>query len=290
MSVPSEDQVSYANIGRERWWRRGLFASQAGYVTIALLVLLVVMHLASPYFFTTGNLQNVAKNFSFIAISALGATFVIITAGIDLSVGSMMCFSAMIMSMVMTGLSTPGMLGADLFVHLATDGKTVVANVPGLILVLSIAAGLAVALLVGLLNGFCVAVLGLSPFVTTLGTLSIVRGLCYVVSNGRGSFPGGPDVDYFYALTSGAVFGVPSAVSLPRILCRCDGRRPAPHRRFGRHVFAIGGNEKAAEMTGVNVTRVKISVYVISAFAAGLQGIIICGWLGSAPGEHGDLL
>ena len=90
MSVPSEDKVSYANIGRERWWRRGVLASQTGYVTIALLVLLVIMHLASPYFFTTGNLQNVAKNFSFIAIAALGSTFVIITAGIDLSVGSMM--------------------------------------------------------------------------------------------------------------------------------------------------------------------------------------------------------
>jgi len=282
MSVPQQAPVSYANIGRERWWRRGIFASQAGYVTAALLVLLVIMHLASPYFFTTGNLQNVAKNFSFIAIAALGETFVIITAGIDLSVGSMMCFSAMITSMAMTSLSTPGMLGADLFVHVAADGKTVVANAPGLILLVSLLAGMGVALIVGLVNGFCVAVLGLSPFVTTLGTLSIVRGLAYVVSNGRGSFPGGPDVDYYYALTSGSLFGVPApflylmffAVVMAIVL---------HHTAFGRHVFAIGGNEKAAEMTGVNVTRVKISVYVISAFAAGLQGIIICGWLGSAP-------
>ena len=244
------------------------FASQTGYVTIALLALLVVMHLASPYFFTTGNLQNVAKNFSFIAISALGATFVIITAGIDLSVGSMMCFSAMITSMVMSGLSTPGAFGADLFVHLAADGKTVVANVPGLILVVSIVAGLAVAFLVGLLNGFCVAVLGLSPFVTTLGTLSIVRGLAYVVSNGRGSFPGGPDVDYFYALTSGNVFGVPVPF-LYLVFFAAVMAVVLRHTTFGRHVFAIGGNEKAAEMTGVNVVRVKISVYVISALAAG---------------------
>ena len=282
MSVPSEDQVSYANIGRERWFRRGILASQTGYVTIALLVLLVVMNFASPYFFTTGNLQNVAKNFSFIAIAALGSTFVIITAGIDLSVGSMMCFSAMITSMVMTSLSTPGMFGSDLFVHLAADGKTVVANVPGLILVISIAAGIGVALIVGLVNGFCVAVLGLPPFVTTLGTLSIVRGLCYVVSNGRGSFPGGPDVDYFYAITSGNLFGVPApfiylvgfALLMGIVLHQTA---------FGRHVFAIGGNEKAAEMTGVNVVGVKIAVYVISALAAGVQGIIICGWLGSAP-------
>jgi ribose transport system permease protein len=95
-------------------------------------------------------------------------------------------------------------------VHLAADGKTVVANVQGLILLVSVLAGLGVALIIGLVNGFCIAVLGLSPFVTTLGMLSIVRGLAYVVSNGRGSFPGGPDADYFYALTSGDLFGVPA--------------------------------------------------------------------------------
>src|SRR5438128_6670385 len=116
----------------------------------------------------------------------------------------------MIMSIVMTSLSTPDMPGASLFVHMAADGKPVVANVPGLILLVSVLAGLGTALIVGLLNGFCIAVLGLSPFVTTLGMLSIVRGLGYVVSNGRGSFPGGPDAGYFYALTSGDLFGVPA--------------------------------------------------------------------------------
>src|SRR3954447_5903442 len=209
MAMPMGSPVTFSNVGKTRWWQRGIFASQTGYVLLALAVLLVIMHFASPYFFTEGNIQNVAKNFSFIAIATLGVTFVIITGGIDLSVGSMMCFSAMITSMVMSGLSTPGAPGAELFVHLAADGKTVIANVPGLILVVSVLAGLVTALLVGLVNGFCIAVLGLSPFVTTLGMLSIVRGLGYVVSNGRGSFPGGPDADYFYALTSGDVLGVP---------------------------------------------------------------------------------
>ncbi|HTF77789.1 MAG TPA: ABC transporter permease, partial [Bradyrhizobium sp.] len=118
MSVPIESPVSYSNIGITRWWQRSVFASQTAYVTLALLLLLVAMHFASPYFFTEGNMQNVAKNFSFIAIATLGVTFVIITGGIDLSVGSMMCFSAMVTSMVMSGLSTPDMPGASLFVHL----------------------------------------------------------------------------------------------------------------------------------------------------------------------------
>lgn len=278
MAMPLESPVTFSNVGKVKWWRRGIFASQTGYVILALLALMVVMQFASPYFFTEGNMQNVAKNFSFIAIATLGITFVIITGGIDLSVGSMMCFSAMITSMVMVELSAPG----SAFVHLATDGKTVVANVPGLIFLISVLAGLCAAFIVGLINGFCIAVLGLSPFVTTLGMLSIVRGLAYVVSNGRGSFPGGPDADYFYALTSGDVLGVPAPFIYLVILALAMAV-VLHHSAFGRHVFALGGNEKAAELTGIPVVRVKIEVYVICALAAGLQGIIISGWLGSAP-------
>src|SRR5882757_10064631 len=137
MAMPLESPVTFSNVGKTKWWQRGIFASQTGYVLLALAVLLVIMHFASPYFFTEGNMQNVAKNFSFIAIATLGVTFVIITGGIDLSVGSMMCFSAMVASMVMSGLSTPDMPGASLFVHLAADGKTVLANMPGLIMLVS---------------------------------------------------------------------------------------------------------------------------------------------------------
>jgi len=69
MSVPIQSPISFTNVGRDKWWRRGIFASQTGYVTMALLLLVLVMHLASPYFLTAGNLQNVANNFSFIAIA-----------------------------------------------------------------------------------------------------------------------------------------------------------------------------------------------------------------------------
>jgi ribose transport system permease protein len=282
MAQLTDHPVSFANIGKTRWWHRGLFASQTGYVLIALIALIIIMNFASPYFFTEGNLQNVAKNFSFIAIATLGITFVIITGGIDLSVGSLMCFAAMVTSMVMTDLSTPGEPLASLFVHLGADGKTVLANVPGLILIVSVLCGFVVSLIVGLVNGFCIAVLGLSPFVTTLGMLSIVRGLAYVISNGRGSFPGGPDADYFYALTSGDLYGLP-APFIYLIVLALVMAVVLHHTGFGRHVFALGGNEKAAELTGVAVTRVKIAVYVIGALAAGLQGIIVSGWLGSAP-------
>src|SRR5262249_56068689 len=95
----------------------------------------------------------------------------------------------MITSMVMTELSAPGGLGSSLFVHLAADGKTVVANVPGLILLVSVLAGLCVALIVGLVNGFCVAVLGLLPFVTPLRMLSVLRGLSSALSAAPPTLP-----------------------------------------------------------------------------------------------------
>ena len=231
MAMPMESPISFSNVGRIRWWRRGVFASQTAYVALALLVLLVVMHFASPYFFTEGNMQNVAKNFSFIAIATLGITFVIITGGIDLSVGSMMCFSAMITSMVMSGLSTPGMPGASLFVHLAADGKTVVANVPGLILVVSVLAGLARRAdrraRQRLLHRRARAV-------------AVRHHARHALDRARprlrrlqrpGQFPGGPDADYFYALTSGDVFGVPAPFIYLVILAAGDGGRAASHRR-----------------------------------------------------------
>jgi ribose transport system permease protein len=89
MATPMESPIIFANVGKARWWQSGIFASQTGYVLLALTALFVVMNFASPYFLTAGNMQNVAKNFSFIAIATLGVTFVIITGGIDLSVGSM---------------------------------------------------------------------------------------------------------------------------------------------------------------------------------------------------------
>src|SRR5262249_60185294 len=106
-----------------------------------------------------------------------------------------------------------------------------------------------------------------------------------VVPNGRGGFPGRPDGDYFYALTSGDLFGVPAPFIYLVILALVMAV-VLHHTTFGRHVFALGGNEKAAELTGISVVRVKIEVYVGCALAAGLQGIIISAWLGSAPANR----
>ncbi|MBM6593240.1 ABC transporter permease [Microvirga pudoricolor] len=255
----------FSNVGRAPWWRRGFFASQTAYVAVALVVIMVVMSVLSSAFLSAGNLANVAKNFSFVGIVTLGITLVIVTGGIDLSVGSTMALSAIVCAIVMQRLA-----------------GTAVEGIPLLAMTLSLLSGLGAALLIGLANGLLIAKLGLSPFVTTLGMLSIVRGLAYAVTEGRGQAPTGSDVDLFYALTDGNLGGVPVAVIYLLVLAVIMGV-VLHHTAFGRHVFALGGNEKAAALTGIAVDRVKIAVYVLSALSAGFAGILMVGWLGSAP-------
>ena len=257
---------SFTNVGRTRFWQRGFLASQSAYVLAALIVLIVVMSLLSPNFLTGGNISNITRNFSFIAIATLGITLVIITGGIDLSVGSTIALSATVTSLTMNGL-----LGANFYPF------------PSSALVISLVAGLGAAAMVGLFNGLAIAKLKLSPFVTTLGTLSMVRGLVYVATQGRGTFPAGPDKDMFLAVTAGKLFDVVPVSFLYLIICAAVMWVALNHTAWGKHVFAIGSNENAGRLTGVNVDRVKIQVYVLCSLAAGINGIIISGWLGSAP-------
>ena len=152
----------------------------------------------------------------------------------------------------------------------------------GSALLVSLLAGLLAAAAVGLFNGLAIAKLKLSPFVTTLGTLSMVRGLVYVATQGRGTFPAGPDKELFLAVTAGKFGEVPVSF-LYLIICAAVMWVALNHTAWGKHVFAIGSNENAGRLTGVNVDRVKIQVYVLCSLAAGINGIIISGWLGSAP-------
>src|SRR3712207_2390759 len=261
----SSEANDFSNVGRTRGWRRGFFASQTAYVAAALIVIMLVMSLLSSAFLSPGNLANVAKNFSFVGIVTLGVTLVIVTGGIDLSVGSTMALSAITCAIVMQSLS-----------------GTAVEAIPLAGMILSLLAGLGAALVIGLANGLLIARVGLSPFVTTLGMLSIVRGLAYAVTEGRGQAPTGAHVNLFYDLTDGNLAGVPVAVIYLLVLAAILGVA-LHHTAFGRHVFALGGNEKAAALTGVSVERVKIAVYVLSALSAGFAGILMVGWLGSAP-------
>jgi ribose transport system permease protein len=257
--------LSFTNVRKDKWWRHSALASQTAYVAIAFILITALVSVFAHNFLSYGNLLNTSKNFSYIAIVALGSTLVIITGGIDLSVGSVMAMVAVVTAMLMKALTA-----------------TPVASVPYAVMTLAVIGGLAAAAVAGLVNGLLISRLGLSPFVTTLGTLSICRGATYVITQGRGQAPAGPDVNTFYALTDGKLFGLPVPLVYLLILAVIMGVA-LRHTRWGRYVFVLGGNEKAAALTGVPVTKIKISVYVLCALSAGFAGILIVGWLGSAP-------
>src|SRR3984885_9757965 len=210
----------FTNVARLGWHRRGFFSGQTAYVTLAFIIICGLAAAFSGNFTTTGNLLNISRNFSYIALMSLGMTVVIITGGIDLSVGSVCALVAVCSMIVMRSVTNSPLVG-----------------VPYATVTVTIIAGLLLAGMIGLINGFLIAVLELSPFVTTLGMLSICRGLTYVITQGRGQAPSGEDVQTFFAVTNGSFGGVP--VQVVYVLAAAAALGLALHHSvWGRHLFA----------------------------------------------------
>lgn len=241
-------------------WLSSMVASQTFWVVVALLAACLYLSLATDSFATSRNLYNISRNVTFTAIIALGMTLVIISGGIDLSVGSVLCLCSMVLAVIMHA---------------------------GYSIEIGIAAAIGTALLVGAFNGILIAYLDFPPFVVTLGMLSLARSLAMVVSNNTVVFEFGPDHDQLLALGGGAFFfGIANPVIYMVVLALITGF-VLRWTRFGRHVFAIGGNEHAATLTGVPVRPIKVAVYMISALTAGIAGIIQTGWLGAVTTNIG---
>ena len=245
---------------QEHTWLSWLASRQAFWVFLALIAACIFLSFATNSFATPNNLFNITRNFTFVAVIALGMTIVIITGGIDLSVGSVLCLCSMILAVVMHA---------------------------GYSIEIGIAASIGTALLVGAFNGVLIAYVGIPPFVVTLAMLSIARSLAMVASNNTVVFQFGPDHGKLLYLGGGAfLFGISNPVIYMIVLALITGFM-LRWTRFGRYVFAIGGNEKAAILTGVPVRRVKLAVYMISALSAGIAGIIETGWLGAVTTNLG---
>jgi ribose transport system permease protein len=237
-----------------------ILGSQTFWVLIAVILACIFLSFATDSFATARNLYNITRNVTFVAIIALGMTLVIITGGIDLSVGSVLCLCSMILAVVMHA---------------------------GYSIEIGIAAAIGTALVVGAFNGLLIAYLGFPPFVVTLGMLSIARSLAMVASNNTVVFQFGPDHEKLLALGGGAwLFGIANPVLYMIVLALLAGF-VLRWTRFGRYLFAIGGNEHAATLTGVPVKKIKVLVYMISALSAGIAGIIQTGWLGAVTTNIG---
>lgn len=244
---------------------------------IALLLLSGYLSLATPHFLTASNMVNVTRQTAITAILAVGQTFVILAAGIDLSVGAIAALAASVAAVLMTQQFTLGGVAVG---------------------PVSFPVGVAVAIVVGLLAGFLNGVIimrGRIPdFIATLGTLATFRGIALLVTGGlpvpshltatelKGYLPGP-----LIWIGGGDVAGLP-VVGLVAVSLAFLGWGMLRYTALGRSTFAIGGNREAARVSGINIVRTKIAIYTLSGLLAALAGLVLAGRLNSANALMGD--
>lgn len=225
-------------------------------IYVALAVLIIVFSFASEAFLTQGNILNVLRQVSIVGICAVGMTFIIITGGIDLSVGSMIGLAGMICATLVS-------LGYD---PVLAFGITMI-----------------VGSLLGLATGAIINEVGIPPLIATLGMMTILRGLAYVISGGLPIY-GIPDSIKF--LGQGYIAGIPVPVILMAIIL-VAGWLILTRTVFGRQVYGTGGNEEASHLSGVNVKRVRYYVYLIGYLLATFAGIILMARINSGQPRAG---
>lgn len=241
---------------------------------VALILVLAYFSLMAPNFLSAANAVIVSKHVALNAFLAIGMTFVIITGGIDLSVGSIVGLCAMVAGWLVLD-------GVDLGVGYTVWFNT--AEIVGITLLVGIG--------VGLVNGLLITRLNVAPFIATLGTLYIARGAALLSSDGR-TFPnlaGSQEMGTasFPFIGSGNLLGLPVMIWL--LVAVALGAHYVSRRTpLGRHIYAVGGNERGAALSGVKVNRVKLFVYMFSGFCAGLVGIIIASQLQAAHPATGE--
>jgi erythritol transport system permease protein len=242
---------------------------------VALALLVVIFSLLSPEFLTTGNLSILIKHVAINAILAIGMTFVIVSGGIDLSVGSIAGLCGIVAGALLAhGLRLPW-FGVVVYPHAW----------------LVVVAALAVGAAAGAINGWLIARLGVAPFIATLGSLYVARGAALLIADGA-TFPnlgGSSDLGNtgFTAIGTATLIGLPVVIWVMAGLA-LGAAFVAGYTPFGRQVYAVGGNERAALIAGVRVRRVKVLVYAISGLCSALVGVIVAAQLGAAHPATGQ--
>jgi len=229
---------------------KGLFGRES-ILFIVIIVFMIIMSFASPYYLTWRNLEAVIMGLTVNGIVVIGMVILLISGGLDLSVGSTLAFSGVVTALLLN------------------KGVPVVPAIIG---------GLGIAALIGLINGALVSFLSLHPFITTLGMMMAVRGAVLVVAKGRAIINLPPE---FLAIGQGRFLGLQIPIYILLFLI-VVGDLLLRNSRFFRQVYYVGGNENSAVLNGINVKLVKIISYIIVACLAGLAGILLTARFGSA--------
>jgi ribose transport system permease protein len=213
-------------------------------LSLACVALIAALSFLSPYFFTLTNFKDILLGTAVIGIISFGMTVVLISDGIDLSVGSVVAFCSVILC-----VSINAGLGLPLSVFLTLIG----------------------AITVGLFNGFFVSVLNINPFIITLGSMSLVRGIAYIIIGGQ---PKPFESEIIRFIGSGSVFGIPVPIYFMLAVLLIISFM-MKYTQFGRNVYAIGNNQETARLSGINVIKTRILVFCIMGLLSGIAGILL---------------
>ena len=250
-------------------WQSGWFDTFGRFVALILVFSFFAMFVEEGRFYTLRNIENVIRQSSVYATAALGMTIVIIAAGIDLSVGSVIALTVVVTAWTLN-LSTGS----------AADGKQtyLIHEWPVVLPILAVLAGVLIATLMGMLNGVGIVGLRLVPFIVTLGSMGIVRGLAKGIADEKDIYPPADTwisslMDPTLTSKSRAWMILPPGIWI-LIVASIFAWGLLRYTRLGRHIFAIGSNEETARLCGVPVARTKVFVYMLAGFFAGLAGLM----------------
>lgn len=233
-----------------------ILAKREAAIFIALIVISAGISLMAPQFLTAKNMYLVSRQISFVAIVALGELFVILTGGIDLSVGSTVGLSGMITGVVLAAGVHP---------------------------IFALPIGVLSGMLIGTFNGSVIAYVGITPFIVSLGALSMGRGLSLILTKGN------PIIEMpssFFFLAQSDLLGIPTPVIIAAVIAGIV-HVTLTYTAFGRRIYAIGGNEQATALSGVDVKMIKLKIYAICGLLAGIVGVLLVARFNSAQPATG---
>ena len=225
-------------------------------LSLILVLMIAIFWIEYPQFLARVNIINILLTVSIIGIISVPWSMLSISGGLDISVGSVMGFSAVVISMLFTN---------------------------GVNLVLSVIIGLIASGVIGLINGLLITKVGINSIIVTLGMLSILRSAAYIIAGGRGI----PIIDdSFRTIGLGRVWIFPIPVVIMAVLF-VIGYLVLNYSQFGRNIYVAGGNEKAAEVSGINIDWIRISLYIVTSMGAGLGGFIVASQFGTTQPKIG---